>query len=86
MAKRLLRLPAVIDRTGSNPTDIYAGMKAGTFPRSVPIGRRTVGWLEEEIELWIADRVAARDDPESKRRSGPGRGHKGPMAAGAQAA
>jgi prophage regulatory protein len=76
MVKRLLRLPAVIDRTGSNASDIYSGMKAGTFPTSVPIGRRTVGWVEEEIEQWISDRIAARDQP-NKRKGGPGRGHKG---------
>ena len=76
MPKRLLRLPAVIDRTGSNATEIYAGMKAGTFPAAVPIGRRTVGWVEEEIEQWISNRIAARNQP-NKRKGGPGRGHKG---------
>lgn len=76
MAKRLLRLPAVIDRTGSNATEIYSGMKAGTFPATVPIGRRTVGWVEEEIEQWISGRIAARTQPK-KHKGGPGRGHKG---------
>jgi len=76
MAKRLLRLPAVLDRTGSNATEIYEQMKAGTFPRSVPIGKRTVGWLEDEVDKWISDRVTARDF-HSKHKGGPGRGHKG---------
>jgi prophage regulatory protein len=76
MAKRLLRLPAVIDRTGSNSSDIYAGMKAGTFPKPVPIGKRTVGWVEDEIESWINARIVARDHKKSP--GGPGRGHKGP--------
>jgi prophage regulatory protein len=76
MAKRLLRLPAVLDRTGSNATEIYSQMKAGTFPNAVPIGKRTVGWVEEEVEAWIEDRVAARD-LQPKRKGGPGRGHKG---------
>ena len=80
MAKRLLRLPAVKDRTGSNTTDIYDGMKLGTFPKAVPIGKRTVGWVEDEIEQWIADRIKARDRNPTKRRPGPGRGHIGPMA------
>ena len=78
MAKRLLRLPAVVDRTGKNPTDIYEGMKEGTFPTSVPIGKRTVGWLEEEVEAWIEKRIAARDT--AQRKGGPGRGHKGKLA------
>jgi prophage regulatory protein len=78
MAKRLLRLPQVLDRTGSNTTEIYSQMKAGTFPNAVPIGKRTVGWLEEEVEKWISDRIAARD-LRPKRKAGPGRGRKGPL-------
>ena len=31
------------------------------FPRSVPLGSRTVGWLEHEIHEWIAARVAERE-------------------------
>jgi len=61
MAYKILRLPAVIDKTGSNTNDIYNGMKTGTFPKSVPIGKRTVGWLESEIDDWIAAKVRARD-------------------------
>jgi prophage regulatory protein len=77
MAKRLLRLPAVIDRTGSSSSDIYEGMKDGTFPKSVPIGKRTVGWVEDEVEGWINARIVARDSKSIKRQGGPGRGHKG---------
>jgi prophage regulatory protein len=75
MANRLIRLRAVVDKTGSNTTDIYAGMKAGTFPKSVPIGTRTVGWVESEVDKWIADRIAKRD-ARGGRRAGPGRGRK----------
>jgi prophage regulatory protein len=38
--------------------------KAGEFPKRVPIGRARHGWLETEIDAWIADRVAARDATE----------------------
>lgn len=72
MALRIIRLPVVKDRTGSSTSDIYAGMKTGTFPKSVPIGVRTVGWLESEIDQWIEGRVAARDN-QPKRKGGPGR-------------
>jgi prophage regulatory protein len=85
MAKRLLRLRAVKDRTGCNTTDIYLGMSEGTFPKNVPIGRRTVGWVEEEIEHWIDGRIAARKVT-PKRRPGPGRGHVGPLASTAPGA
>jgi predicted DNA-binding transcriptional regulator AlpA len=31
----------------------------------VPIGLRAVGWLEDEIEQWINDRIAERDAKQS---------------------
>ena len=77
MSKRLVRLPEVLHRTGQNTVDVYAGMKAGTFPKSVPIGKRTVGWVESEVETWIAAKIAARDDGTAERNpAGPGRGHR----------
>jgi len=82
MALKLLRRRAVLEKTGANTSDIYAGMKAGTFPKSVPIGKRTVGWVEAEVDQWIADRIKARDERDG-RKAGPGRGHKGPMVAAA---
>jgi prophage regulatory protein len=78
MARTLLRMPEVIRRTGSSTTDIYTGMKNGTFPKSVPIGRRSVGWVDEEVDDWIERRIALRST-QPKHRAGPGRGHKGPM-------
>ncbi len=60
MAKRtLLRLPAVLERTGLCRSLLYALMKANRFPRPLRIGARAaraVGWLEEEIEAWIKSR------------------------------
>jgi len=35
--------------------------RAGEFPKRIPIGRARHGWLETEVDAWIADRVAARD-------------------------
>jgi prophage regulatory protein len=80
MARTLLRLPTVISRTGLSATDIYVAMRAGTFPLNVPIGERSVAWIEEEIDRWIEGRIALRCDKSAKRKKGgPGRGHKGRM-------
>ena len=59
--KRILRLSAVEDRTGLKHTAIYAWMAEGRFPRSVSLGNKAVGWLEDEIDAWIAARKAERD-------------------------
>lgn len=54
---KLLRLPAVIERCGLGRTSIHNGVKNGTFVKPVRLSARLVGWREEEITRWIADRV-----------------------------
>jgi prophage regulatory protein len=58
---RILRLREVRERTGQPTSVIYDQMSREEFPRPVPIGPRSVGWVEHEIETWIRDRIAARD-------------------------
>jgi prophage regulatory protein len=58
--KRILRLPEVVEVTGKKRSTIYADVKAGRFPRPVPLGARARGWLAEEIEQWIRERAALR--------------------------
>jgi len=58
--RRSLRLPQVIVMTGLKKTTIYALQKAGRFPRSVSLTTTAVGWLEAEVEDWLANRAAAR--------------------------
>lgn len=55
------RLPRVKARTGYSGSSIYSMMAAGEFPRPVRLGKRAVGWLEHEIDEWIAARVAQRE-------------------------
>ncbi|WP_082925992.1 helix-turn-helix transcriptional regulator [Halomonas sp. G11] len=57
---RLLRRKEVESRTGKSRSAIYEGIRKGTFPAPVPIGGKSVAWLEEEVESWIANCVAAR--------------------------
>jgi len=35
--------------------------KRGEFPRRVQLGTRRAGWVEEEIEAWLRERIARRD-------------------------
>ena len=57
MSERILRLPVVEDRTGKGKSSIYEGGKQGTFPRPIKLGPRASGWLESEIDEWIAQRI-----------------------------
>jgi len=42
-------------------TQIWRLEKRGQFPRRVRIGPNRHGWVEDEIDQLIADRIAARD-------------------------
>lgn len=55
----ILRRKQVEARTGLSRSSIYAAIKAGTFPAPVSLGEKSVGWLQHEIDGWIAARVAA---------------------------
>ncbi len=59
----ILRLHGVLNATGhKSASSIYDRIKAGTFPRPVPIGARAVGWPDYEVEQINAARIAGADD------------------------
>lgn len=60
----MLRLPAVIQKTGRKRSTIYKDMLAGLFPEPVKIGRRANGWPEHEVDAINAARIAGRSDDE----------------------
>jgi prophage regulatory protein len=66
MGRRLLRLPGVKSATGLSKADIYRGQRKGSFPHSIPLGRRSVAWIEDEVLQWIEAKIAAerRNRPE----------------------
>jgi len=55
---RMLRLAQVIDVTGLGKTKIYALQGEGNFPMRVKITARSVAWVEEEVQTWLAKRIA----------------------------
>jgi prophage regulatory protein len=58
MANVILRLPAVMKRTGLSRSSVYLWIAKGQFPAPVSLGARAVGWVESEVEEWIARRIA----------------------------
>jgi len=58
MAQTILRLPEVKARTGLARSTIYLRMSEGAFPEPISLGARSVGWIESEIDAWIARRIA----------------------------
>jgi prophage regulatory protein len=57
--KNILKLPATSSKSGKSRSSIYQGVKEGTFPAPIKIGERAVGWLEDEIDDWLAKRISA---------------------------
>jgi prophage regulatory protein len=62
MTQNVLRRKAVEAKTGHSTSTIYERMAAGAFPRPIKLGARAVGWLEEEIDEYLAQRIAERDN------------------------
>jgi len=59
--KVFLRRPVVEARTGLARSSIYDLIAAGAFPKPVPLGRRSVGWIEAEVTAWQKRRISERD-------------------------
>jgi prophage regulatory protein len=57
MANNILRLPAVKTKTGLSRTTIYNRVNNGSFPKPIKIGVRAIGWLENDIDKWVAHQI-----------------------------
>ena len=49
----ILRLPAVLDRTGLSRSTLYRKIDQGTFPRQIKISERCAGWRSSTIDAWL---------------------------------
>ncbi len=71
MSYVIIRLPEVKRRTGLSRSSVYAKISRKSdrvsdqdplFPKPIPLGTRAVGWLESEIDAWVAAKAASRDE------------------------
>jgi predicted DNA-binding transcriptional regulator AlpA len=46
-------------QTGLKKTKLYELQKEGAFPMRIQITSNSVGWIEEEVNALIADRITA---------------------------
>lgn len=59
---RILRMKQLTSRTGLGRSTVYLKISQGEFPKPVQLGSPfCVGWLEHEVDAWIAKQVALRD-------------------------
>jgi len=67
---RMIRLPEVVRRTALSRSQIYRLIELGTFPRQIPLSERAAGWIEEEVNGWLRERIErSRHSLISKARS-----------------
>jgi prophage regulatory protein len=57
MPNTILRLPAVKTRTGLSRSTIYLRVAAGNFPKPISLGARAVGWVDAEVDAWLAGQI-----------------------------
>ena len=63
MSTSLRRLPDVCAQVGLRPSRIYEMIAAKEFPAPIALGVRARAWPSDEIDEWIAQRIAASRAP-----------------------
>lgn len=54
---QIIRLPQLKALTGLSKTTLYDLIKKGEIPKPIKLGARAVGWLQSDIEAFIASRI-----------------------------
>lgn len=62
--KRLLKIHDVLHRCSISRSSLYRLISKGYFPSQVRLAPegRSVGWLEEDIDEWIASRKPTNEE------------------------
>jgi prophage regulatory protein len=65
MARKILRLPTVSDRTGLSFSSIYKQIRLGKFPRGIKLTARAKGWDDEAVQGWIDAKLGDKADEQA---------------------
>lgn len=60
MDTRIIRRTELQTKLRVGRSTIYGWMAAGLFPRPIKLGPKSVGWIEDEIDQWVLDRMGDR--------------------------
>lgn len=53
LSERILRIEAVLERTGLSRSRLYRKIANRTFPRQLKIAARCAGWKESAVNDWL---------------------------------
>ncbi|MBO2975426.1 AlpA family transcriptional regulator [Burkholderia pseudomallei] len=61
-ALRILRIKQLVERTNLSRATLYVLMASDpTFPKKIKLTARSIGFLESEVDAWIAARAELRN-------------------------
>ncbi|AOJ68048.1 MULTISPECIES: helix-turn-helix transcriptional regulator [Burkholderia] len=58
--RRIVRMPALLERVGLSESEVRRRIKAGTFPRPVKLGPRAIGFVVADVDAWL-DALTTRE-------------------------
>lgn len=61
---RILRLRAVLERTGLSRSTMYRKMQNGSFPKNIQISDRCIGWRQSAVDAWMRSPMRYSADTE----------------------
>ncbi len=61
-SRRFIKLTKVKEYTALSTTEIYRRIAAGTFPKQVSLGPKSVAWIESEVLAWCEGIAAQRGE------------------------
>ena len=56
----ILRNADVCLKLGISPTTLWRWSGNGGFPSPIQLGPNSVGWIESEVESWLAEKAQSR--------------------------
>ena len=59
-APRFLDLQEILNLVGVTRSTLYCWMEAGTFPKQISVGGKTVVWVESAVTGWMEEQMAYR--------------------------
>lgn len=60
-SQKILRLKQASEKTGLSRSSIYKLLSTGEFPKQIQLSARRVGFIEAELDAWLAAKAEDRN-------------------------
>jgi len=62
MNYQIIKKPTVIKLSTLSSATIYRLIKQGKFPKQIKLSERSSGWVLEEVEQWLEEKINKRTE------------------------